>query len=123
MCGLPRPVAPQPVVDQPANVDEPTVEPSIAPVALAPPPAEEVFPVEIASTVRESRSSILFWVVAAVVVGLLGFTWLALRNQAPAVMAAFIPTMTPLPPTETPAPTSTPRDPRAHTVAAGAHTS
>lgn len=93
--------------------------------------------------VRESRSSLLFWVVAAAVVVSLGFGWLALRDQAPTVMAAFIPTTTPLPPTitatptwtplpsqtappsatlpptETPAPTGTPRDPRAHTVAAG----
>jgi LysM repeat protein len=97
----------------------------------------------LASTVRETRSTILFWIVAALMIVGFGVGGLALRRQAPAVMAAFIPTTTPLPPTitatpsrtplpsETPppsptlgptepvAPTSTPRDPRFHTVSAG----
>jgi LysM repeat protein len=97
----------------------------------------------LTSTVRETRSTILFWIVAALMTAGLGVGGLALRSQAPAVMAAFIPTTTPLPPTitatpsrtplpsETPppsptlgptepvAPTSTPRDPRFHTVNAG----
>jgi LysM repeat protein len=90
-----------------------------------------------------SLSGLLFWVVAAAVAIGLTVLWATLRTQAPAVMAAFIPTLTPLPPTitltptwtplpsETPppsdtpaptvtqAPTSTPREPRSHTVAAG----
>jgi hypothetical protein len=102
-----------------------------------------MIPAEFEAVVRESRSNIFFWVVAALVVVGLGAGWSALRNQAPAVMAAFIPTTTPLPPTitttptwtplpsetappsdtpgptSTPPPTSTPRDPRFHTVAAG----
>lgn len=131
MCGLPRAIAPPPAAELPA-----------APLpAITPPP--EPLPTEFDSVVHESRSSLLFWIVAAVVFVVLGVGWLALRSQAPAVMAAFIPTTTPLPPTitatptwtplpsetpppsptlpptETPAPTSTPRDPRAHTVAAG----
>ncbi len=141
MCGLPRALAPQPVVEPPI-VEQPMVAqpgPSEPPA----PPVEEAMPTEITSTVRESRSSLLFWVVAAAVVASLGVGWLTLRDQGPTVMAAFIPTITPLPPTitatptwtplpsetappsatlpptETPAPTTTPRDPRAHTVAAG----
>jgi hypothetical protein len=81
-------------------------------------------------------------VAAAVVAGLALF-WLTLQSRAPVIMAAFIPTLTPLPPTITttptwtplpsatlppsetpaptltPAPTSTPREPRFHNVAAG----
>lgn len=130
MCGLPR-----------ETESPPTAIPSSAATPI--PTPLEPLPTELVSVVHESRSSLLFWGVTAVVVGLLGFGWLALRAQAPAVMAAFIPTTTPLaptvtatptwtplpsatlppsptlPPTETPAPTSTPRDPRAHTVAAG----
>ena len=73
----------------------------------------------------------------------LAATWLALRDEGPQVMAAFVPTTPPLPPTitntptwtplpsqtlppsptpsptGTPAPTSTPREPRFHSVAAG----
>jgi len=96
-----------------------------------------------ASWARQDRSNLLFWVVAALTVGGLVALWLGLRDRAPVVMAAFIPTTTPLPPTitltptwtplptetlppsatpspsATPAPTSTPREPRFHTVAAG----
>jgi len=134
MCGLAREVT------QPVN---PVIEP--APVLLEPQisaPAAN-FPNEFESVVKETRSSLIFWIVAALVLVGLGAGWIALRNQAPVVMAAFIPTTTPLPPTitttptwtplptdtlppsdtpgptETPAPTSTPRDPRFHTVAAG----
>ena len=95
------------------------------------------------SRVQESRSNLAFWVVTVAVVTGLGLLWLGLRDRAPVVMAAFIPTTTPLPPTitltptwtplptetlppsatpspsTTPAPTSTPRDPRLHSVAAG----
>ena len=49
-----------------------------------------------------------FWIVTAFVVVGLGLMWSALRTQAPAVMAAFIPTTTPLPPTVTPTPSDTP---------------
>lgn len=97
----------------------------------------------VESRVRESRSNVLFWIVAALTVAGLAALWLGLRERAPVVMAAFIPTTTSLPPTTTltptwtplptetlppsvtpspsatPAPTSTPRDPRFHTVAAG----
>jgi LysM repeat protein len=145
MCGLPRPPAPEPPAA--AEVVAPqTAEPG-APAQDAPgvaaepePPAP---PAVFESTLRESRSSLLFWVVATLVALGLGAAWLALRDSGPAVMAAFIPTTTPLPPTvtltptwtplptetlppsatpspsQTPAPTSTPRDPRTHTVSAG----
>ena len=107
-----------------------------AEMAAIPPPVVE-FPV------RETRSQRLFWLVATLVVMGLAATWLALRDEGPRVMAAFIPTTTPLPPTitntptwtplpsqtlppsptpspsGTPAPTSTPREPRFHSVAAG----
>jgi hypothetical protein len=126
MCGLPR-------AEKMASSNDSVV----AAVASIPSPPE------LELVVRETRSSRLFWVVAGLVgVGLLA-AWLALRNQAPAVMAAFIPTTTPLPPTitptptltplpsatpppsetpppsATPAPTTTPQEPRFHTVAAG----
>ena len=63
---------------------------------------------EFVAEVRESRSSLFFWIVTAFVVVGLGLMWSALRTQAPAVMAAFIPTTTPLPPTVTPTPSDTP---------------
>lgn len=134
MCGLAREVTPSvnPVVD--------TV-PALAESQVSPPTAN--FPNEFESVVKETHSSLIFWIVAAMVLVGLGAGWIALRNQGPVVMAAFIPTTTPLPPTitttptwtplptdmlppsdtpgptETPAPTSTPRDPRFHTVASG----
>ncbi len=140
MCGLPRPAAP-PVEDSPvaaapaAAVVPPDTEPEPAP--------EEPLPGHFESVVRESRSPALFWGVTALVAIALVAAWLFLRDQAPAVVAAFNPTITPLPPTitttptwtplpsqtpppsatpaptETPGPTSTPREPRFHTVAAG----
>jgi len=153
MCGLPRPVAPPvtPAPQQPAEdalvvADEPLIVSDELPIVPEEPPAEPARPEPPAvfeSTVRESRSNLLFWVVAALVILGLGAAWLALRDSGPAVMAAFIPTTTPLPPTitltptwtplptetlppsatpspsQTPAPTSTPRDPRTHTVSAG----
>lgn len=138
MCGLARP--PQTSVQPSEGTADisPTTPVKSLPEAIAPP-----IPTEFESVVRESRSAFLFWVVAALVVVALGMGWLFLRNRAPVVMAAFIPTTTPLPPTitmtptwtplptetlppsetpgptETPAPTSTPRDPRSHTVTAG----
>ena len=63
---------------------------------------------EFVAEVRESRSSLFFWIVTAFVVVGLGLMWSALRTQAPAVMAALIPTTTPLPPTVTPTPSDTP---------------
>ncbi|HNS40201.1 MAG TPA: LysM peptidoglycan-binding domain-containing protein, partial [Promineifilum sp.] len=118
--------------------------------AVAPVPIEERqsyeenhFPAVFESRVQESRSSIVFWIVAALVVAGLVAGWSALRDQGSVVMAAFIPTMTLLPPTttntptwtplptetapptetppptNTPEPTATPRDPRYHTVSAG----
>lgn len=65
-------------------------------------------PTEFASVVSESHFPAVFWLVAALVVIALGAGWLFLRNQAPVVMAAFIPTTTPLPPTITMTPTWTP---------------
>lgn len=130
MCGFPR--ATEPV---------PTREAVASPLPAA--PTEEPVPIEFESVVRETRSTIFFWVVAALTVVGLGAGWLAMRAQAPAVMAAFVPTTTSVPPTitstptwtplpsetlppsetpgptDTPAPTSTPRDPRYHSVAAG----
>lgn len=141
MCGAPREgvapasptINPHPVLPEaPGSLEEATLglsEDSIRP--------------EFTSVVREKRSTLLFWIVASVVFLGLVAGWLALRNQGPIVMAAFIPTTTPLPPTitntptwtplpsetlppsitpgptDTPAPTSTPREPRFHTVAAG----
>jgi hypothetical protein len=95
------------------------------------------------STVRESRSTVLFWVVTVLLAIALGSIWMVLRDRGSEVMAAFIPTTTSLPdaesftptwtpipsetapptrpPTQTPTPlpTSTPQDPRFHTVSAG----
>ena len=147
MCGLPRPERPiaTPPADTPEQTDPTPVTAATSaaeviaapPAALPPPPAIVEFPV------RESRSQRLFWLVATLVVIGLAATWLALRDEGPRVMAAFIPTTTPLPPTVTntptwtplpsetlppsptpspsgtPAPTSTPREPRFHAVAAG----
>lgn len=139
MCGLPRP----PRAAPPEAIAEPVAAPAafaLAPVEL---PAPVPPPAFVDYAVRESRSTRLFWLAATLVfIGLMA-TWLALRDDGPQVMAAFIPTTTPLPPTitstptwtplpsetvpptvtpspsTTPAPTSTPREPRAHTVAAG----
>ena len=82
MCGFPRALAPQPVVEQ-TLVEQPTVAQPVASEPPAPPVVEEAMPTEITSTVRESRSSLLFWVVAAAVVASLGIGWLALRDQGP----------------------------------------
>jgi len=96
-----------------------------------------------AARARGGGPNLFFWLVAVLTVAGLAALWLGLRERAPVVMAAFIPTTTPLPPTitltptwtplptetlppsatpspsATPAPTSTPRDPRFHAVAAG----
>lgn len=135
MCGFPR--GDVSVLAQPpaSSAELPTEIPDLSKATSVPDVVESV--------VSETRSSLLFWVVAVLTIAGLGAGWIALRNQAPAVMAAFIPTTTPLsptitstptwtplpsetlPPSETPgptstsAPTSTPRDPRYHTVAAG----
>jgi len=148
MCGLPREDArPAPSRDSGDTViaEEPTpVRPLVTTPDVAPPPVVETpIPAVFDSRVQESRSSLIFWIVAALVLAGLTAGWLALRNQDAAVMAAFIPTTTPLPPTitntptwtpiptetlpptdtpgptDTPEPTSTPRDPRFHTVSAG----
>lgn len=95
------------------------------------------------SVLRESRSSLFFWLVTVIMALLIVAGWVTLRDRGSIVMAAFIPTTTPLPatttltptvtaipsetapPTEsptpepTPLPTSTPRDPRFHTVSPG----
>ena len=142
MCGLPRP--PRPVVEDSEGsaatipaADAVVEESAVILTALESEPAVVEFPV------RETRSQRLFWLVATLVVIGLAATWLAMRDEGPRVMAAFIPTTTPLPPTitntptwtplpsetlppsptpspsSTPAPTSTPREPRFHAVAAG----
>ena len=152
MCGLPRPPTERPAAvpaDELSSVDkaagtaaglvsvEPPVDAGAAGTAAGHAPTVLEFPV------RESHSHRLFWLVASLVVIGLAATWLALRDEGPRVMAAFIPTTTPLPPTVTntptwtplpsqtlppspspspsgtPAPTSTPREPRFHAVAAG----
>lgn len=138
MCGAPREVATpvSPSHDSSPVAFETSEE---APTEAAEEPARS----EFTSVVQEKRSTLLFWGVAFMVALGLIAGWLALRDQGSVVMAAFIPTTTPLPPTitntptwtplpsetlppsitpgptETPAPTSTPRDPRFHTVAAG----
>ncbi len=141
MCGAPREVA-TPV--SPSHDSSPVAFEILEPSEEAPiESAEESARSEFTSVVQEKRSTLLFWVVAFMVALGLIAGWLALRNQGSVVMAAFIPTTTPLPPTitntpawtplpsetvppsltpgptDTPAPTSTPRDPRFHTVAAG----
>ncbi len=129
MCGLPRPTR--------------TASPEATSVPAPSAPNPVARPAFVDFPVRESRSSRLFWLVAMLVIVGLTAMWLALRDDGPQVMAAFIPTTTSLPPTitstptltplpsetapptltpspsTTPAPTSTPRDPRFHTVAAG----
>lgn len=135
MCGLPRPP-----VDQAAET-EPVL--FVQPMLPASSPIEESVPSDFQSTVRETRSTLLFWIVASLLTLGVAAGWLALRREATTVMAVFIPTTTPLPPTitstpsrtplpsETPPPsptlgptepippTSTPRDSRFHSVAAG----
>jgi LysM repeat protein len=134
MCGLARPSEP---ADGSAAILVAVDESAARMAAFPENPTILEFPV------RESRSQRLFWLVATLVVIGLAATWLALRDEGPRVMAAFIPTTTPLPPTvtntptltplpsptlppsptpspsSTPAPTSTPREPRFHTVGAG----
>jgi len=138
MCGLPRP--PRPVAEEIVAI--PVAEAAVE-MAVRPPVAEPAAPAVVEFPVRETRSQRLFWLVATLVLIGLAATWLALRDEGPRVMAAFIPTTTPLPPTitntptwtplpsetlppsptpspsSTPAPTSTPREPRSHTVSAG----
>lgn len=141
MCGTLRdesPVSAPAILSTPALPDS-NEQPEIAFAE----PKGDVVRSEFTSVVQETRSSFLFWIVASIVTLGLIFGWVGLRNQGPTVMAAFIPTTTPLPPTitntptwtplpsetllpsatpgptETPAPTSTPRDPRFHTVVAG----
>lgn len=141
MCGAPREVA-TPV--SPSHDSSPVQLEALEPSEEAPTKAaEEPARSEFTSVVQEKRSTLLFWGVAFMVALGLIAGWLALRDQGAVVMAAFIPTTTPLPPTitntptwtplpsetlppsitpgptDTPAPTSTPRDPRFHTVAAG----
>lgn len=147
MCGLPREIT-QPDVQHDyssaSQTDDPTPVERPGIVVTEPDPiAEEMTPAVYEGLVREARSSLLFWIVALLVIGGLIASWFALRNQAPVVMAALIPTTTPPPPTitntptwtplpsetlpptetpgptDTPAPTSTPRDPRFHGVVAG----
>lgn len=137
MCGLQR----ETQVSSSPPLGEAPHEPQSNPALARGTGEQEQAPFE--GLVRESRSSLVFWVVAALVVAGLLAGWSALRSRAPVVMAAFIPTTSPMPPTftttptwtplpsetpppsETPgptgtiAPTSTPRDPRFHTVAAG----
>ncbi len=149
MCGLPRPPRPvgESVTEGSAAIlaAEPSAEESAGILAALQPAAEmaAIPPAVVEFPVREIRSQRLFWLVATLVVIGLAATWLALRDEGPRVMAAFIPTTTPLPPTitntptwtplpsqtlppsptpspsGTPAPTSTPREPRFHSVAAG----
>lgn len=156
MCGLPRSamdfarsITQQPEADDNQEVAE-------TPVTVAPP--VPVVPEETGDTARSEtapplpprvsplraeRSPWLFWVVTGLVgLGLL-LGWIALRDRGPEVMAAFLPTPSPLPPTIThtptwtpiptetapppdtptptpvPPPTSTPRPPRAHTIESG----
>lgn len=141
MCGAPREVT-TPV--SPPHDSSPVQLEILEPFGEVPTEAaEEPARSEFTSVVQEKRSTLLFWGVAFMVALGLIAGWLALRDQGPVVMAAFIPTTTPLPPTitntpawtplpsetlppsitpgptDTPAPTSTPRDPRFHTVAAG----
>jgi LysM repeat protein len=120
--------------------DQPAATPPVARTYVRPTqPKPEVFE----SVVVQARSPWLFWVVTGLVgLGLL-LGWLALRDRGPEVMAAFLPTPSPLPPTVTytptwtpiptdtpppadtptptpiPPPTSTPRPPRTHTVESG----
>jgi LysM repeat protein len=139
MCGLMRPPRSAAEGSAATLAAEPAVEESAAILGAIQP----IQPAVIEFPVRETRSQRLFWLVATLVVIGLAATWLALRDEGPRVMAAFIPTTTPLPPTitntptwtplpsetlppsptpspsGTPAPTSTPREPRFHTVGAG----
>ena len=149
MCGLLRPPRPAAESVTEGNAAIPAADAlpdtSVARLAALQPTGEPVAiqPAVVEFPVRETRSQRLFWLVATLVVIGLSATWLALRDEGPRVMAAFIPTTTPLPPTitntptwtplpsetlppsptpspsGTPAPTSTPREPRFHAVAAG----
>ena len=129
-------------VKPPAAADRP--RPAAPPIQTGTRPAAKTpDPAAARNRARARRSSVLFWIATAlVIVGLSAF-WLLLRNQGEMVMAAFIPTTTPLPPTitdtptitplpsetapptgtaaptNTPEPTATPREPRYHTVTAG----
>lgn len=127
---------------QPVRVEEPTEV--VAELAIAASAGEALtLPAYMDSTVRESRNSLFFWLVAVLVGAGLVAGWVALRDRGPEVMAAFAPTAsqpapsatltptwTPLPaetgaptatpePSLTPQPTSTPREPRFHSVRSG----
>lgn len=145
MCGFILPLA----ADQPKRrfsfKRQPRSE-TAAPTGLIatplPPEATEPIPDVVVSVLKERRSNTFFWITAAATVLLFFFGWNWFRDQGPVVMAALIPTTTPIPPTPTytptwtplpsdtplpsetptetpiPPPTSTPQPPRFHTVSA-----
>jgi LysM repeat protein len=166
MCGMPRsamdfavaitqdePAVEAPAGDEPspaepasgtASPPEPATAAQLKPLlpAVEPPP-QPVSQSPVTTVVRMERSPWPFWITAGLVgLGLL-VGWIALRDRGPQVMAAFLPTPSPLPPTVTytptwtpipsetpppadtatptpvPPPTSTPRPPRSHTVESG----
>jgi LysM repeat protein len=106
------------------------------------PDVAQPIPEVVVYVLGERRSNLAFWLTAAVTLLLFFFGWGWFRDQGPTVMAALIPTVTPIPPTPTytptwtplptdtpppsetptvtpvPAPSSTPRPPRFHMVSA-----
>jgi LysM repeat protein len=106
------------------------------------PDVSKPIPEVVVSVMGERRSNLAFWLAVAVTALLFFFGWGRFRDQGPAVMAALIPTVTPIPPTPTytptwtplptdtpppsetptsspvPPPSSTPRPPRFHMVGA-----
>lgn len=129
-----------PVTDSAAARPAPVSVPAAAPLPRRMPVKA---PDVVESTMRERRSSALFWITAVIVVILIGLGALLLRFRGDELALALIPTLTPIPPTltytptwtplpsDTPAPTAvptetpvppptdTPQPPRFHDIAAG----
>lgn len=144
MCGLPRSAMDFAETITAAGPDEPPPPPTdVAPPAASFSTQATAAPQVFESVLEQHHSNWLFWGVTGLIGLGLVLGWLALRDRGPEVMAAFLPTPSPLPPTvtytptwtpiptetqlpaDTPVPTpippsaSTPRPPRSHTVESG----
>lgn len=141
MCGRPR----DKLVERPVGVRD---LPDSQSVTQPEPPLSMAIQTPTKSAIKKqrgviTRSNVLYWIISGLVLSGFVLAWLWLRQSGSAVMAAFMPpaatipllpsetaTITPIPseavlatqpptPTFTPEPSSTPREPRFHTVSPG----